>query len=802
MSRVYFIHDARGGQQLGEHKLPLAIGGAQAGDIVLPGLPADALAAHIGLAEGHAFIQPADTDLALFHNHERLTASRWLKSGDLVEVGESVVQWVVQGDQVDISVRPRPATPALVPPTVPPPLTTRTLPEVAPAAPPGQGRRMLSRVAIGVFLLLLLAAAFVLLATPFAVNIDPEPARYSVDGFPPALSLGGRRLALPGQYTVSAEHPGYRPLRQEIELIRGGFQAFELALEELPGRVSIDLEPAVPFRLLVDGAVVAVDADRLAEIPGGTRRLRIETERYLPLEETLDVAGKGQAQRLVRVLQPAWARVRIDSQPPGASVQVDGEVLGVTPLDTELLQGERELLLSLDKHKEIALQQQVQAGADLVLDGFRLQLRDASLTVSSEPATASVSVDGTFQGTTPVTLALAAGIEHSVRLSKPGYQDFESQLTLAADEEQALDARLSPQYGIVFVTARPADASLRVDGRAVGSATQRLRLTTRRHTLEFSKPGYVSRTVTVTPRTGSSQNVDITLAGVKQQRAVAQAGALPAAISGPGGPQLRLVRPQGSFHMGASRREAGRRANESRRLVKLSRPFYLADKEVSNAQFRRFRPGHDSGLAEGVSLNSDSQPVVNVGWDDAARYCNWLSDREGLPPAYTEGNGRLQAVRPMSTGYRLVGEAEWSYVARKQGRQSARRYPWDGEFPPAAVVGNFADASIADSLANTVPDYNDGHRVSAPVGSFAARPSGFHDLGGNVSEWMHDYYAVYPGDADRLVTDPLGPAAGEHHVVRDSSWRLGTIAELRLSYRDYSRTARPDLGFRIARYAE
>jgi formylglycine-generating enzyme required for sulfatase activity len=802
LSRVYFIHDARGGQQLGEQHLPLAIGGTQAGDIVLPGLPADALVAHIGLAEGHAFIQPADTDLALFHNHERLTASRWLKSGDLVEAGESVIQWVVQGDQVDISVRPRPATPALVPPSVPPPLTPRTLPEVAPAAAPGQGRRLLSRVAIGGFLLLLLAAAFVLLATPFAVHIDPEPERYSVDGFPPALALGGRRLALPGRYMVSAEHPGYRPLRQEIELTRGGFQEFELALEELPGRVSIDLEPAVPFRLLVDGAVLETDAERLAEIPGGTHRLRIETERYLPVEETLEVTGKGQAQRLVRVLQPAWARVHIDSEPQGASVRVDGELLGVTPLDTELLQGERALLLALDKYQEITLPLQVQAGADLVLDTFQLRWRDASLAISSEPAGASVSVDGTFQGTTPVTLALAAGVEHSVRLSKPGFEDFESQLALAADEEQALDARLSPQYGVVFVTAQPADASLRVDGRDVGSATQRLQLTTRRHTLEFSKPGYVSRTVTVTPRTGSSQNVDVTLAGAKQQRAVQQAAALSAAIGSPGGPRLRLVRPQGSFLMGASRREAGRRANESRRRVKLLRPFYLADKEVSNAQFRRFRPGHDSGLAEGVSLNGDSQPVVNVGWDDAARYCNWLSDREGLPPAYTESNGRMRAVQPMSTGYRLVGEAEWSYVARRLGRQSERRYPWDGEFPPAAVVGNFADASIADSLANTVPDYNDGHRVAAPVGSFPARPSGFHDLGGNVSEWMHDYYAVYPGDADRLVTDPLGPAAGEHHVVRDSSWRLGTIAELRLSYRDYSRTARPDLGFRIARYAQ
>ena len=88
------------------------------------------------------------------------------------------------------------------------------------------------------------------------------------------------------------------------------------------------------------------------------------------------------------------------------------------------------------------------------------------------------------------------------------------------------------------------------------------------------------------------------------------------------------------------------------------------------------------------------------------------------------------------------------------------------------------------------------------MASFAARPGGFHDLGGNVAEWMHDYYAVYPGQADRPVKDPSGPVSGDHHVVRGSSWRHGGITELRLSYRDYSRVARPDLGFRVARYAQ
>jgi formylglycine-generating enzyme required for sulfatase activity len=373
---------------------------------------------------------------------------------------------------------------------------------------------------------------------------------------------------------------------------------------------------------------------------------------------------------------------------------------------------------------------------------------------------------------------------------------------LAADEEQSLDARLEPQYGIVFVSAQPADATLRVDGRDAGKATQRLQLTTRQHTLVISKPGYTGKTVTVTPRAGTSKNVDVTLVTATQARAARQAAAMPAVITSPAGQRLRLLRPSGSFRMGASRREAGRRANESARLVRLVRPFYLASHEVTNAGYRQFSPAHSSGSAEGTRLDADNQPVVNVSWDAAARYCNWLSKRAGLSPAYTEIGGRMQPIQPLTTGYRLPSEAEWAYVARRHTQPSEQRYPWTGSFPPVAVAGNFADVTIADTLANTVPDYNDGHRVSAPVGSFAARPAGFFDLGGNVAEWMHDYYAVYPGAADTPVTDPLGPASGEHHVVRDSSWRQGTITELRLSYRDYSRTARADLGFRIARYAE
>jgi hypothetical protein len=96
--------------------------------------------------------------------------------------------------------------------------------------------------------------------------------------------------------------------------------------------------------------------------------------------------------------------------------------------------------------------------------------------------------------------------------------------------------------------------------------------------------------------------------------------------------ELKLM-PVGRYTMGSSRREPGRRANEGQRTVELRRPFYLGTREISNAEFHEFRPEHKSGIFGGVSLNLDNQPVANVSWQDAAAYCNWLSQRDGLPLA-------------------------------------------------------------------------------------------------------------------------------------------------------------------------
>jgi formylglycine-generating enzyme required for sulfatase activity len=72
-------------------------------------------------------------------------------------------------------------------------------------------------------------------------------------------------------------------------------------------------------------------------------------------------------------------------------------------------------------------------------------------------------------------------------------------------------------------------------------------------------------------------------------------------------------------------------------------------------------------------------------------------------------------------------------------------------------------------------------------------------MGGNVSEWVQDFYEIGVLPSSELQVDPLGPERGAFHVFRGPSWRSATEQNLGLAYRENGADAREDLGFRIAR---
>lgn len=645
----------------------------------------------------------------------------------------------------------------------------------------------------GVALVLLWFIWFIFTAKSVRIVTDPNSAELDIDGgF--NMELGGVHILREGNYALSAVADGYFDLDVPLTVGAERNQEYRFELTRLPGLVS--------FTSVPDAAAVVIDTTRLGqtplidvEIPAGPHQLLIEHPRYQPFAQPLDVEGRGTRQAVSATLQPNWANYSLSTIPPGATVYVDDEVRGTTPDTFEVLAGRRELRVKLAGYKTWTKRLEVVAEQDVALDAVTLEEADGLVLVSTRPRAAGVMVDGTYRGESPLELNLKPGHRYQIRLFKPGYQAATRSLDVESNAEHSLTVDLKPLTGTLIVQVDPVDAELLIDGRSKGRGSQTVLISAMPHTIEVRKPGYAGYSGRITPQPGMTQELKIRLLTV----AAARLAALTPTIRSYAGQELVLLEP-GPFTMGASRRQPGRRANEILHEVDMTRLFYLGTAEVTNAQFRKFAPSHSSGEFEDHNLDGDDQPVVQVTWEEAAEYCNWLSKKDGLPTFYRMEMGTVAGFNPAATGYRLATEAEWAWASRPDhGAQARERFPWGNAFPPPDRHGNYADRSASHLVGRVVFGYNDNYIVSAPVKTFPADSRGIYDLAGNVAEWVHDYYEI-PGT--ERIRDPLGPESGEYHVIRGSSWMHGTITDLRLTFRDYGSDGRPDMGFRIARFAE
>jgi tetratricopeptide (TPR) repeat protein len=121
---------------------------------------------------------------------------------------------------------------------------------------------------------------------------------------------------------------------------------------------------------------------------------------------------------------------------------------------------------------------------------------------------------------------------------------------------------------------------------------------------------------------------------------------------------------------------------------------------------------------------TDEHPVVFVSWNDAIKFCEWLSKVSGKK-------------------WRLPKNEEWEAAVGKM------KYPWGDYFPPKKEDGNYA--VLADGKDDPARVGVDGVKGTAPVGSFRANALGFFDLGGNAAEWMLDGYDGKDRKANRRL---------------------------------------------------
>ena len=172
---------------------------------------------------------------------------------------------------------------------------------------------------------------------------------------------------------------------------------------------------------------------------------------------------------------------------------------------------------------------------------------------------------------------------------------------------------------------------------------------------------------------------------------------------------------------------------------------FLMDKHlVTQDQFQKLMGSNPSRWKGGQN------PVEQLRWSDAVKFCNKRSEAEGLRPCYDWPTLKCDFT---AAGYRLPTEAEWEYACRA-GTTTAYFF---GASP--AKLGEFAWF-----------DKNAGGKPH-PVGQKQPNPWGLFDMAGNVWQWCHDFYGVeYYATSPKQ--DPAGPPDGKNKVLRGGAWRF------------------------------
>jgi formylglycine-generating enzyme required for sulfatase activity len=278
-------------------------------------------------------------------------------------------------------------------------------------------------------------------------------------------------------------------------------------------------------------------------------------------------------------------------------------------------------------------------------------------------------------------------------------------------------------------------------------------------------------------------------AAKQHQQAWAEYLGLPVECENSAGMTLRLV-PPGEFDMGLTAEQIERLLEQGRSLglhdwfleqlpmaaprrrVRITRPFYMAEAEVTQGQFLEVtgaNPSHQSPAGEGAAKagGRDTRwfPVERVTWDEAAGFCRRLS---GRPEERSAGRT-----------YRLPSEAQWEYACR------------------AGTVTLFSCGDGLDGLARHAWFGVNSGLQTHPVREKSPNAWGLHDVHGNVYEWCGDWFH-HRYDAADPATDPAGPESGTYRVQRGGGMKdHGWMCISAFRNRAPPEVRFPNTGFRV-----
>ncbi|ASJ03497.1 hypothetical protein A3L09_09605 [Thermococcus profundus] len=354
-------------------------------------------------------------------------------------------------------------------------------------------------------------------------SLSPQPAELGVNSNPSGAAVyindeykGATPISLtlkPGSYTVKLSLEGYANITKNLTLGPGENKTLNFNLTPLPslGYLTINSTPA-NATVYLDGDYIGTTPLENYPLPPGNHTITIVKRGYENYTETIQVEGN--TPLFVNVtLKPLTATVKVLSTPIGAEVYLDGESIGKTPGNFTIPSGSHTITLHLDGYLNYTTAVTVSPGETKVVNATLIPI-PAKLSINSTPSGASVYINGSYKGETPLTLNLTPGV-YNVTISKQGYDNYTTTITLNPGENRRIKAKLTHLTGYITVYTTPGNATVYIDGKEVGKTPLiKYNITPGKHRLTIKLNGYKEYDKNITINPGENPPLNVTLTKV------------------------------------------------------------------------------------------------------------------------------------------------------------------------------------------------------------------------------------------------------------------------------------------------
>lgn len=601
--------------------------------------------------------------------------------------------------------------------------------------------------------------------TGLLVKTDPPGASVYIDGELKGTSDAGFLLPVK-KYRVKVELEKYLPVEQEIDGTQPAkLYTLNLKLQKNTGYLKINSNMK-DLIVEIDGEVTKQEAQY--ELESGNHSIRVTASNCSEYTTQVNIT-RGKTSSIKANLEKLTGEVILYVTPSDALV-----VIGVANYENarkfELEPGNYKMHLSSDLYDTKTIDLVVQNGKTNRIN-VQLVKNAGMLSMTRRPESAKIVIDGKDYGATD-KIELRSGSYHLEAVVDSSYHPFAENISITKNKTTTLKVDVKRRKGVFLFNSIPFNTKVRLlqkgetkfEFNGTGIIEE---LPVGRYVVLVQSPGHRSVRSEMMIEENKNYILDLKLEQGVDEILRTETTAAPAFLKKIDG---------GYFEMGATPEQGnGTRMELPVRTVAVNM-FYIGTTEVTQGLWNEVMGENPSHFKSDHVDNS--LPVENISWLEAVKFCNKLSEKEGLTPCYKIDDA-VVSCNFEANGYRLPTEGEWEYAAR--GDDSTAQFIFSGSKKVEEVAWIKSNSD----------------KRTHPVAQKSPNKNGLYDMTGNVAELCNDFYDKY-NPADLL--NPKGPETGKKISIRGGSWN-STEGKARISARESNGTGarKSTTGLRLVR---